>query len=144
VKEGRRLSGSPRGCDAGEQKDASWAAIGPQPHACVAGSTRSLPARGTACWLTCRGTYLSAFQWPVGRAELPTDASVYHEGTAAVRRRDGRATRRSCRLAAAACRRESAVTLASAPLSFGLVPFKILKLQTLEYNSKIPKYKSCR
>jgi hypothetical protein len=53
-------------------------------------------------------------------------------------------TRGSCEMAAAACRRESMATPASVPFCFGLALLEIVKLQTLEYNSKIPKYKSCR
>jgi hypothetical protein len=48
---------------------------------------------GAAGWLAHPGTCLGAVQWPVGFAELPTDAPVYHGGTKAIHRRDGRVTR---------------------------------------------------
>jgi hypothetical protein len=96
----------------------------------LARTPRCSPGRSSSARGQCRASH--------GRAVY------HHRGTEAVRRRDGCVTRGSCEMAAAACRRESMATPASVPFCFGLALLEIVKLQTLEYNSKIPKYKSCR
>jgi hypothetical protein len=81
---------------------ANW----PRPHVCGVRDTRGRSTRGAVDWLAHCGTCLGAIQWPVGYADLSTDALVYHGGTEVVRRRDGRVTRGLRGLAAGACRCE--------------------------------------